>query len=141
MQNMPTKSLQLNGFTFILKKWPLPRVLAEQGQVLKVLSEPFSMLAAVSGGVEEGIIVAALTEAFMKTMASQDMTVFVPNMVRGTTMHNKSGVEVECTISNMDELGVEYDTIMLLLIEIIKYNFGAFLKNDFVGQIVGIVNQ
>lgn len=138
---MPTKTVSINGFTFILSKWNLPRVMQEQGKIMNLLSKPFSMLAAVGGETDESVAFAALTEAFMKTLAEQDMATFVPQMVKGINMLNENGVEVEASVQRMSEMGVEYDTVIVLLLEIVKYNFGSFLKNDFVGQILDVARQ
>lgn len=138
---MPTKTVVINGFTFILSKWNLPRVMQEQGKIMNLLSKPFSMLAAVGDEMDESIAFAALTEAFMKTLAEQDMSTFVPQMIKGINMLNENGVEVDANIQRMSDMGVEYDTVIVLLLEIVKYNFGSFLKNDFVGQILEVAKQ
>jgi hypothetical protein len=130
------KEFSINGFEFKAKKWNLPRTLEYQGQIMKILTEPLSTMASVSNGTQDDDIVAgAITAVLLSTIGEIDFPQITKILFYNVTTKNKNGVEVECTLERLDELGVDFDTVILLCADIILFNFGAFIKNDFAGQL------
>lgn len=133
---MLTKTIEINGFTFTAQKWSLPKVVQDQSKILGMLSEPMSTLAAISNGdYDEGSVAGIVVQTLMDTISSQDLQALCGVILEGVTMKNKNGVTVECTLDRMDKEGVEFDTLLLLLADIIYFNFEGFIKNGFAEQL------
>lgn len=123
--------IEIGGKQFYIPKWDLKKVLSKQSLITKVVSEPLAMVMALGDEVDEGVKIASLIEAFLKTLSGLDMISVTPQILEGTLIKNEGQIFVPATIPKMDEMGVDFSDVLGVCAAVIKHNYGSMLKNGF----------
>lgn len=123
--------IEIGGKEFYIPKWDLKKVLTKQNLIAKIIADPLSMVLAMGEDVDEGVKIASLVEAFMKTLSGLDMLTVAPQILQGTLIKNEQGVYVDASIDKMSALEVDFSDILGVCAAVIKHNYGSMLKNGF----------
>ena len=77
------KEIEIDDTTFRFPKWKLERVLANQGTVIGLVSEPLSLLVAGSDSYDEATILSTVVESLMERIASINMVKLAEDILVG----------------------------------------------------------
>jgi len=124
------KEIEIDDTTFRFPKWKLERVLANQGTVIGLVSEPLSLLVAGSDSYDEATILSTVVESLMERIASINMVKLAEDTLVGVQVQTKGKSPVDMLpLSNMDEYDLSVDKLITAIAAVIVINYGPLLKN------------
>lgn len=126
---MKRHDLEINNFKISIPKWGIGMVLDNQNIVSSLVAEPAGALMSADGE-EANLALAAAIELGIRSIGSSNLRVIIPKLLFGVEILNDNKIYEGLTLENSDRLGVEIDTLLLVCVAIIKYNYGGLLKND-----------
>lgn len=124
-----------------IPKWDMRTQLRHQKTVLPLVTRPITSAVAMSDeGTEQSIMMAAILEGVLKSLAESDIEALAPALLEQCTYRNEHGVKKPLTFDDFEKNGLTIIHLYQVIIAVIKENYGPLLKDglqDLMGQLMG----
>ncbi len=125
-----------------IPEWTMQQHIAKTKYVMPLVGGPMANAAAMASEEDDddsgSLYLAAVIRGVTDALATQDLSITIPELLDGVVFLNDNGVPVQASIKRLEEAGMTYKDVLMICVSVIKVNVGPLFDGDLQGNLMGL---